>query len=109
MTVHASVELVEAMRGVGGADGDTGYWKAVCGAFVEAESQECVWGWDANNWDGRHGYGPNSFVRVEELRKQCSVGSVTCPSCLAAMRAATCPVRWDFLETLGLAPRLEAK
>lgn len=110
--IHASVELVEAMRGVVGVvhdDSDTFHWKAQCGAHVDPGARECIWGWDANCWDGRRGYGSASTLTREQLMACCDMARVDCPACLLLVRAATCPARWDHLETLGLAPKLEAK
>lgn len=92
--IHASVELVEAMKGVApspeGHDFDIGL-RAACGDSG-ATSAWVVFGCLMN--------GVNGGDRRDD-------GMVVgCPSCLRAMRDAIPAVRWDFLEERGLAPKL---
>ena len=94
--IHASVELVEAMGGVGGTQYDEHpIGVAACRAVVDGDFPALAWAFDTD--EGGRG------SLIEDRRP------VDCPACLLLMRAATCPVRWDALEALGLAPKLEAK
>lgn len=89
--IHASVELLEAMRGkmptLSLHPFPANTFVACSGCRAE---ERIVWaaglGWVEDFW-----------------------GPVSCPSCLLLMREAIGPVRWDFLEEKGLAPKLEAR
>ena len=111
MTIHASVKLVEAMR-----DGEPpvpnleehrarryahshnetpyAFSTAACGAEVDDDATQLEW--------AAEGFAAERTAAPGTRR-------TSCPACLLLMRAATCPARWDHLETLGLAPKLEAK
>lgn len=97
--IHASVELIEAMRGA--APEPEAYQSSACGSAGGL----FVWGWDAaNNPDGSS-YG--GLMR-ERAAESCDLTKVDCPACLKLMRDAIPPVRWDWLEERGLAPKLGA-
>lgn len=93
MTVHASVELVEAMGGVGGTQYDEHpIGVAACRAVVDGDFPALAWAFDTD--EGGRG------SLVEDRRP------VDCPTCLRLMREATDPVRYDFLRERGLVPEL---
>lgn len=86
--IHASVELIEAMRGnisMGRRDG--AFETRACDG--SKHNRAVAWGW-----------GPH---------REPSQLHVDCPACLRLMRDAMDPVRWDFLESRGLAWKLEAE
>lgn len=100
MTIHASVEFLNAVRGRSPFDdfgvlaagnsfletacGGLGRRVNACGKFVDGESAR---------WDGSK--------QPEHIPD--------CAACVRLWREVTLPVRWDAIETLGLAPKLEAK
>lgn len=88
--IHASVELVDAMSGVVGSDRsgsrrDGAFATLACSPSA-AHNGTVAWGWGAL-------CDPSRLV-------------VDCPNCLRLMRdaiVAADPVRWDALESRGLA------
>lgn len=90
---HASAELIDAMRGIGG-------WVV----NLPASSSACGFGVGpvVYAWLYRSPAHSDAVDSVGDLSR------IDCPDCLRLMRAAIDPVRWDHLETLGLAPKLEA-
>ena len=96
MTVHASVELVEAMRGV-------------VPTFIQMHSNPnagMLSAYDASNACGEDGGGIALAFNVVEEHYLQPFQVVDCPRCLEAMREATDPVRYDFLRERGLVPEL---
>lgn len=93
--IHASVELVEAMRGV-------------VPSFIQmhsgpnAGSPSAYDASDASNACGEDGGGIALAFNTVEGGYLEPLQVVDCRQCLAAMREATDPVRWDFLESKGL-------
>ena len=90
--IHASVELVEAMRGMAPPD------------YIAKPRVACL------NPNGGLAV-PAFFYEAgfaRERRRSEPPHPVTCPACLCLMRAAVDPVRWDYLEERGFAPKLEA-
>ena len=83
--IHASMELLTAMEG------------------------RPMWGWANRACFREDGNAAVYATLYREGHPVEDARPVDCLACLVKMRAATCPARWDFLETLGLAPRLEAK
>ena len=86
MTVHASKELVGAMRGVA---------PQIAYDRGASEVQAC---------SGRRGDVVWSHAGINGTIE--GKGVVDCPDCLRLMRAATDPVRYDFLRERGLVPEL---
>lgn len=93
--IHASRELVDAMGGR-----EPAFDSSTEGAMDTMSA--C---------GGRHQDGPSAWASLSWPKNGAAedYSVVDCPACLLLMRAATCPARWDHLETLGLAPKLEAK
>lgn len=81
--IHASNGLLDAMRGEWNAGDDRA--SNACGSGM------------IGGFVGR------------TLGTSAVLGRIDCPACARLVRAATDCVRWDHLETLGLAPKLEAK
>lgn len=89
---HASVELIEAIKG------DCGARSSITNAYAQ---WACAPGVESTPV-GVYAYiGDGNTTR--DARQD-----VSCPACLRLMREATDPVRWDALEERGLAPKLEA-
>lgn len=99
--IHATVELIEAMRGL--APRQT---PESAGNMLHEVSPACGAGYGSNGagqlavrgYAGHRNSAQDTFSALH----------IDCPACLRLMREATDPVRWDHLETLGLAPKLEA-
>ena len=97
---HASMELMGATRGIGpyttpldSSSGVTaGELLTACGAELPEKTDGLVF--------ASIGFGSDISPDWREI---------DCPACIALIRDATPPVRWDAIETLGLAPKLEAK
>lgn len=92
----ASVELIEAMKGSPAPwmSNETGrredtYWMCACGDYRDCSGRAYI-GIPA----------ARSAARCVYLHEDTKV--VDCPRCLVLMRAATDPVRWDYLESRGL-------
>ena len=93
MTIHAKVDILDVIRGWWFDHGTPENKLIACGAdhmAIPSRSQRWAATRDSDGWTD-------------------TSNDVTCPECLALIRAAIDPVRWDHAETLGLAPKLEAK
>ncbi len=89
--IHASVELLEAVKGVAPGSVPVGLspdWVNACGAPM---------GWD----DVRRTVKACEGFAAERTASR-DPREVTCPACLLLLREATPAVRWDFLEARGL-------
>lgn len=96
--MHASVELIEAMRGVG-----VGWlYRAPHRNRLDSEfATACTNDVTRPVVMGSHADLPTDFAHSREDRIP-----VDCPACLLLMREATDPVRYDFLRERGLVPEL---
>lgn len=92
--IHASVELVEAMRGVAPAPGREEASKRGAPDLREACTGNRA---PPSNTPVHACGGWPEFREAGEVKTR----RVDCPSCLALMREAD-PVRWDELEERGL-------
>ena len=110
MTVHASVELVEAMRGnflcVDEEETVGPHALAQCGN-PDVKWGCAVWGWCGDRGDGRARFVVRTNATPKKnIAEACDVSRIDCPPCLRLMREATDPVRYDFLRERGLVPEL---
>ncbi len=95
--IHASRELVAAMRGMEPwsnptavmADREGAELKSACGSAALDHSNPWSVTWASG------GYAESCDARDDQE-------AVTCPACLLLMHEATDPVRWDNLEERGL-------
>jgi hypothetical protein len=105
VVTHASVELLEAIRGVAPwADGDgigatPADWRNACDGEFDREEYRftmavlATTGWASDRCAG---------ARIDD-------DAIDCPACLLLMREATHPVRWDELCERGEGRLLEGK
>lgn len=92
--IHASVELVEAMRGVAPPANDIESRAKLLPDLIDACTQ-------ARAAAGRNPV-PACSGWPGTREGMASHRLVSCPSCLRIMREAVDPVRWDCLEERGL-------
>ena len=96
--IHATVELLAALAGVAPATRPSG-----SAPGLEFAIDGCREDFAAKGALACVGYGAKRDTKDD------ACWPVDCPECVVKVRESMCPARWDFLETLGLAPKLEAK
>ncbi len=86
---HASQELIDAMSGIAPpfyADLLKNKVHTACGTFAPEDRRT----FSFNCWGSKYGNTSDDAIRVD------------CRRCLMLMRAATDPVRWDYLAERGM-------